>query len=128
MVTSSSSLSLHDSFEFSVETKVKNSLSVYEDSSLACSQIFYTNHPTTLFIKHFMPFTLKQCFLCKDEDDNDGSVGCGGGDVKLREMKILAKKITTKMMMVIMTTTMMIITVMMTLRSYKKYGQDAGLC
>ena len=37
MVTSSSSLSLHDSFEFSVETKVKNSLSVYVDSSLACS-------------------------------------------------------------------------------------------
>lgn len=62
--------------------------------------------------------------MCKDEDDNDGSVGCGGGDVKLREMKILAKTITTKMMMtmMIMTTTMMIITVMMTLRSYKKYG------
>ena len=37
MVTSSSSLSLHDSFEFSVETKVKNSLSVYVASSLACS-------------------------------------------------------------------------------------------
>lgn len=69
-----------------------------------------------------MPLTLKQCFLCKDEDDNDGSVGCGGADVKLREMKILAKKITTKMMMmVIMKMTMMIITVMMTLRSYKKY-------
>lgn len=68
--------------------------------------------------------------MCEDEDDNDGSVGCGGGDVKLREMKILAKKITTKkmMMMMIMTTTMMIITVMMMLRSYKKYDYDAGLC
>ena len=68
--------------------------------------------------------------MCKDEDNNDGSVGCGGGDVKLREMKILTKKITTKMMMtVIMTTTMMIITVMMMLRSYvKKYDYDAGLC
>ena len=37
MVTSSSSLSLHDSFELSVETKVKNSLSVYVDLLLACS-------------------------------------------------------------------------------------------
>lgn len=67
--------------------------------------------------------------MCKDEDDNDGSIGCGGGDVKLREMKILAKKITTKKIsMMIMTTTIMIITVMMMLRSYKKYDYDAGLC
>ena len=67
--------------------------------------------------------------MCKDEDDNDGSIGCGGGDVKLREMKILAKKIITKKItMMIMTTTMMIITVMMMLRSYKKYDYDADLC